>query len=341
MRRILLAGYFGMGNLGDEAILEGEFRYLREKLRDVEIAVLSGNPQKTGEIYGCPSYGRTVFKELLFAISRCDFLVLGGGGLLQDITSFRSLLYYLFVLEFARWKGKKTAVFAIGIGPLKRKISQYLVTWALKRVNDVSLRDMGSLEWAKKRGIRKAYLSADASFLLPPPPESKRKKKIGVALRSWKGLDYQRIREFLQRVRGEGFSLSYLVFNPLDFGLSLSLARETEGELIEPSTPKEAIELLAQLEATIAMRLHSGILSGIARTPFLALSYDPKVEAIAKELGQPFLPLNASNIKMLDTFERLLSDKETFKSNLEEKCSLMRCRLERSLERIKRLLDTS
>lgn len=338
MKRILLAGYFGMDNLGDEAILEGEFRYFREKLPLVEIAVLSGNPRKTSEIFHCPSYHRTSPKELIPAISSCDLLILGGGGLLQDVTSFRSILYYLFLLEFARNKGKRTAVFSVGIGPLRRKISQKLVAWVLKRVDDVSLRDESSLDWAKNRGVRKAYLSADASFLLQTPYKEEGKKAMGVVLRFWKGINYEGIKEFLLKIKEKGLSLTYLVFNPADYALSLSLVKETGGELLKPTSPKEAIDILSRLEGTIAMRLHGGILSAIAGAPFLAISYDPKVEAISKELGQPFLPLNASNIMMVDAFEVWLSTKENLKLVLKERCSLMRERLEKSFERIKGLL---
>jgi len=339
MKKILLTGYFGMGNLGDEAILEGELNYLRTKLPEVEIAVLSGNPQRTSEIFHCPSYQRTALKQVISAIARCDLLILGGGGLLQDVTSFRSLLYYLSLLEFARFRNKKTAVFAVGIGPLKRKISRRLVASSLRGADDVSLRDRESLNWAKEVGIAKAYLSADASLLLPPPPLRERRKEIGIALRPWEGFKSDLVEELLKMVKRRGFSLSYLVFNPNDSSLSLSLAQKTGGNLLEPQSPEEALDILARLEGTIAMRLHSGILSAIVGTPFLALSYDPKVEAIARELGQPSLPLETSRERMLEAFENWLTGKESLQSLLQRGCLEMRERLDKALERIRILID--
>ncbi len=340
MKGILLAGYFGMGNLGDEAILEGEFKYLREELPGAEIAVLSGNPKRTRENLACQSYHRTALKEVISAISNCHLFILGGGGLLQDITSFRSLLYYLFLLEFAKWRRKKVAVFAVGVGPLRRRISQRLVAKVLRKVDALSLRDKASYEWAKRLGIEKASLSADASFLLPPPSPRERKREIGISLRSWKGLNVYNIKEFLKSVNQKGFSLFYLVFNPADLELSLLLTRETGGKLVEPSSPREALNLLAQMEGTIAMRLHSGILSAIAGTPFLAISYDPKVKTMAEELGQPSLSLEASNIMMRETLEKWFLQKETFRSLLPQKCFEMKKRLEKAIEKIKVLMDT-
>lgn len=338
-KKLLLAGYFGMENLGDEAILEGEFKYLRGQLPEAEISVLSGNPQQTREILSCPSFHRTALKEVTSAIARCDLFILGGGGLFQDITSFRSLLYYLFLLEFAKWRKKKIAVFAVGIGPFRRELSEHLVAKVLRKVDDVSLRDKGSLKWAEKWGIKKAYLSADASFLLPSPPPIGRRREIGIALRPWKGLNLEVLREFLEKIKEKGFSLSYLVFNPLDLQLSLSLAQETGGKLFKPSTPQEALRILAGMEGTIAMRLHSGILSAIAGTPFLALPYDPKVESIAQELGQPLLPFEASAKRMEEIFENWLIHKESFRSLLFEGCLEMRKRVEEALERIMSLIE--
>ena len=291
MKRFLLAGYFGMGNLGDEAILEGELTYLERKISDAKISVLSGNPEKTSETFLCPSFNRSSFRDIFKAVSSCDIFVLGGGGILQDVTSFRSLLYYLFLLELAKKKGKKVAVFAMGIGPLKRKISEFLVKRALLRSDYVSLRDRQSYDWAVKRGIEKAVLSADASFLLTPPAPMERKREIGVSLRSWRGLKIEELKNFLLEISKNGYNITFILFNPEDREISRLFISEIGGNLLEPQSPQEALELLANMEATIAMRLHCAILSTIAGTPFLAISYDPKVQSFAEEMGQPFLSL--------------------------------------------------
>jgi polysaccharide pyruvyl transferase CsaB len=291
MKRFLLAGYFGMGNLGDEAILEGELTYLQRKVPNVKISVLSGNPEKTRETFLCPSFNRSSFRDIFKAVSSCDIFVLGGGGILQDVTSFRSLLYYLFLLELAKKKGKKVAVFAMGIGPLKRKISEFLVKRALLRSDYVSLRDRQSYDWAVKRGIEKAVLSADASFLLTPPAQRERKREIGVSLRSWRGLKIEELKNFLLEISKNGYNITFILFNPEDREISRLFISEIGGNLLEPQSPREPLELLAGMEATIAMRLHCAILSTIAGTPFLAISYDPKVQSFAEEMGQPFLSL--------------------------------------------------
>jgi len=329
MKKILLAGYFGMGNLGDEAILEGELTYLKREIPDLEISILAGNPEKTKETFLCPSFNRASLVEIFKAISLCDILVLGGGGIFQDITSFRSLLYYLFLLELAKMQRKKVAIFAVGIGPLRRGISEFLVKRALLRSDYVSLRDKQSHDWAVKRGIKKAFLSADASFLLPPPAQRERQKEIGVSLRSWRGLKKEEIRKFLREIRKNGYAISFIVFNPEDREISRSLISEIGGNLLEPNSPREALEPLARMEGAIAMRLHCAILSTIASTPFLAISYDPKVKSYAEELGQPFLSLeDVSEDNLLNLFgkwesERLKEGYISMKKRAEEAIKLL------------------
>ncbi|MBC7329510.1 polysaccharide pyruvyl transferase CsaB [bacterium] len=329
MKRILLAGYFGMGNLGDEAILEGELTYLQREIPNLKISVLSGAPEKTSKAFLCQSFNRSSLRDVFQAVSSCDIFVLGGGGIFQDVTSFRSLLYYLFLLEVAKKKGKKVAVFAMGIGPLKRKISEFLVKRALLHSDSVSLRDRQSYDWAIKRGIEKAFLSADASFLLTPPAPRERKMEIGVSVRSWRGLNTEELKKFLIEMSKKGYTLSLIVFNPEDREISRSLVSQTGGNLLEPQSPREALELLAGMEAAIAMRLHCAILSTIAGTPFLAISYDPKVQAFAEEIGQPFLCLEDINKNNLHNLfgkwevERLKEGYLTMRKRAEEGINLL------------------
>lgn len=334
--KILIAGYFGMGNLGDEAILEGEIRALRERLQG-EIAVLSGNPPKTAQAYSCSAWRRSHPKDILSAISSCSLFLFGGGGLFQDITSFRSLLYYLLLLRLALFLEKKVAIFSVGIGPLKRRLSRVLVGRMLRKVHSVSLRERVSWEWA--RGWNKeALLTADSAFLLSSPPKVERKKEIGFCLRAGEGLKLESIKEWGWEVKRRGFSLSFLVFNPTDRGISQRLASELGGKVREPSSPGEALHLLSQLRGLIAVRLHSAILSALATTPFIALSYDPKVARIVGELGQPCFSLQEIDLpEAKEALQELLEAGEEASLILGEKCSIMKNRAEEGIERVVKL----
>jgi polysaccharide pyruvyl transferase WcaK-like protein len=102
--RAVISGYYGFGNVGDEAILAGLLQGFRELAPEATLTVLSGDPAATEAEHGVPAWPRGV-RHAASAIRQADLLVSGGGGLLQDATSWRSPLYYLWVLQMARKRG--------------------------------------------------------------------------------------------------------------------------------------------------------------------------------------------------------------------------------------------
>ena len=112
--RLVLSGYYGFDNSGDEAVLQSILLALRAEgeaagIR-VEPIVLSGNPDRTRRMYGVEAVHRMKPTELLKAIRRCDGVISGGGSLLQDATGKLSIPYYLGVLKLAQWLGKPTYI---------------------------------------------------------------------------------------------------------------------------------------------------------------------------------------------------------------------------------------
>ena len=47
MKKILIAGYYGFGNLGDEAILAALAQALLQRIPGCRITVVSGDPERT------------------------------------------------------------------------------------------------------------------------------------------------------------------------------------------------------------------------------------------------------------------------------------------------------
>ena len=125
--RILLSGYYGFGNAGDEAVLAAILASLRREMPDVESAVLSVDPAATTRLHGVAAFHRARPREVLAALRQCDLFVSGGGSLLQDVTSLSSLLFYLAQIRFARMLGRRVMVYAQGIGPLLRPATRMRV----------------------------------------------------------------------------------------------------------------------------------------------------------------------------------------------------------------------
>jgi len=106
--RLLLSGYYGFGNFGDEAILRVFVDQWRERRPGDSIVVLSADPRETASTYGVRSVERMDAHVVGQAIRDADLVVSGGGGLLQSSTSLRSLLYYTGIIREAKRAGRSS-----------------------------------------------------------------------------------------------------------------------------------------------------------------------------------------------------------------------------------------
>ena len=120
MTKYVISGYIGFDNFGDEAIANVLTSYLKN-INAEKITVLSSNPTKTASLYGVDS---AYYLKFIQPILESDVLISGGGGLLQDITSLKSLIYYLTVIITAFVAGKKVIIFAQGFTPFRTKIGK-------------------------------------------------------------------------------------------------------------------------------------------------------------------------------------------------------------------------
>ena len=122
VKNIIISGYYGSNNFGDECILN----VLVEKLKEynLDITVLSLNPEKTSEINQVKALKSFALLDVAKAIKNSDMLISGGGSLLQDVTSVKSLFYYLLIIFLAKFFNKKVFIFAQGIGPIKNLLGK-------------------------------------------------------------------------------------------------------------------------------------------------------------------------------------------------------------------------
>jgi polysaccharide pyruvyl transferase CsaB len=130
---LVIAGYYGFGNWGDEAALAVLIRYLREALPHARIVVLSHDPAQTARLHGTEAINRWNLFEVHRALARASGFLLGPGGLLQDVTSARSLLYYVGLVRLAQHYHLPTYLIGQGIGPLRSQRSERWVAKALQR----------------------------------------------------------------------------------------------------------------------------------------------------------------------------------------------------------------
>lgn len=308
MNRVLLSGYYGFNNAGDETVLYAIIQTLRKIEPEIEIAVLSNQPEKTAQQYGVRAYNRWKFFDVVKALNNCDLLLSGGGSLLQDVTSSTSPLYYLGVIGLARFSGRPVMVYAQGIGPLKGRLNRRLAAWLLNRVQGITVRERGSREELLAMGVNKEItVTADPVLALSKEQvdlEKGRKilarngvepaggqKILGIYIRPWQDNDYlEELATACDSLRRGGWQIVFVPMHfPGDIGVAKTVVKKMAEEAVflkEHYDPEEILSLTGNMSVVLGMRLHALIDGAVMGVPLVALSYDPKVEGFMRQIGQ-------------------------------------------------------
>ncbi|WP_445293272.1 polysaccharide pyruvyl transferase CsaB [Cohnella sp. 56] len=320
--RLVLSGYYGFRNSGDEAVLQSILNALDQAGEEqgvyVEPIVLSGDPAWTARQYGVWSVPRMKLREVREAIAASDGVISGGGSLLQDATGLGSIPYYLGILEMARWARKPTYIYAQGIGPVKRRMFGPFIARAMRRAAYVSVRDAESAALLAGFGVPEDRVAVvpDPVMGLPLPPaaggsaeadaprdaeagagrESEdRPPLVGVSVRFWRGdrADLDRTAAALAALAQQrDVRLRFLPFHAGgDEDASryvierLGAAARTAGIAPAHEAPQEMLREVDRCDLLVGMRLHSLIYAANREVPLLGLSYDPKIDQFLQRLG--------------------------------------------------------
>jgi polysaccharide pyruvyl transferase CsaB len=316
--RIALSGYYGFDNAGDEALLSAITSSIKKYAVEAEFVVFSGAPQHTMRLHGIRAVyylnPLQIFKELWQA----DLLISGGGSIFQDVTSARSLPYYISVVALARLLGKPVIFYAQGVGPINRRFSKFLMRLVANRVNLITLRDMASLDYLRQLGVNNPSLmvTADPVFSLEPDPTDithmtellkelnpAGKALVGVSVRKWNALEgYQSIlAQVLDNLTQQGYQTIFIpMAYPDDISEAHKVAALMQEKVViieEHLSSQEHLALIAQLDIMIGMRLHALIFAASRGIPFAGISYDPKVDAFLQIFSLEPLPLKVEEMQ--------------------------------------------
>jgi polysaccharide pyruvyl transferase CsaB len=314
---LLLCGYYGEHNLGDDALLEV---LLAQIAPGTAVVISAHDEQLVQQRHGLATVQRRSLRAMLAALRHCRALVLGGGSLLQDATSFRSLLYYAALITAARAQGKPVVLWGQGLGPLQRRRSRWLVRLLLPLATAVCWRDPASAALAASLG-RRDPVAADPVWASDVVPWEGLGGPIVVCLRPTTQLGPNDWPAYLDALSALAQAADRLVLwlpfhHDQDQTLLVDLeqagllpeALRSRSRQVQAMTPAEAKAVFASAGLVIAMRLHGLILAAVSGAPTAALSYDPKVEAAAQALGCPCHSLQAPACPedLLDDWQRQL-----------------------------------
>ncbi|PQL19001.1 polysaccharide pyruvyl transferase CsaB [Veillonella denticariosi JCM 15641] len=310
MSNIVISGYYGFGNAGDEAMLCAIVDAIRKEEADAHITVISGNPRETSKKHDIHAVGTFSAPGIVKAIASSDLVISGGGSLLQDATSIRNTYYYLSIMGLAKLMGKKVMLYSQGIGPLNRKSTRRAVGCMLKFVDAITVRDSISKDELESLGIEDVEVTADAVLAMNKadisigqhildgytsklPDTGISLKRIGVAVRSWK--EDTEYRESLANVlaRLQGQDQVEIIFIPMSHPEDTKEAKLIAGLMPKgaivlegPFSTEQQLSLSGNVDLMIGIRLHALVFSSLMGKPVIGISYDPKITSFLHMIGQ-------------------------------------------------------
>lgn len=307
MSNIVISGYYGFANAGDEAMLSAIVGSLRDVMPDADITVITGNTAMTRRNHNVKTVHRLNFLAIAAAVSRCDMLISGGGSLLQNVTSTRSLYYYLLIIQAALFFHKPVMLYAQGIGPVQGEKARRIVQQVLQRVTVISVRDSESKRELAALGVTAPPIHVTADAVLSMHPVDKKiglyllkqagvsgiRRRIGIAVRSWQGLrgykgEIAKAADVLQRTLD-----AHIVFIPMQYpddvsaGEDIAALMKTNATVLKDEySTVEFMSLMGCMDAVIANRLHALVFAAIMEVPVTAISYDPKIDSFIQLIGE-------------------------------------------------------
>lgn len=308
---VVICGAYGMGNGGDNAILNAIVSQLHRIDPDLPVTALSRKPSETRACAGVDALYTFRLRKIGKRMKQSKVYLSGGGTLMQDATSIRSLLYYLYSIRQAAKKGCRVMLYGCGVGPISKKIDRRLAARTLNRYAEViSVRDHYSEEFLRELGVTRPKIvrTADPALLIDPPEGGRylhrcglreEEKYLMLAVRPWKGFD-EHTADFAEAVEyaRKAYGLTpilYCMEPRRDESAARAVAEKLRGDyhlLLADADGQETIGLVQQMSLVISIRLHTLIFAAGQAVPMVGVVYDPKVSGFLDEMGQKcYLPL--------------------------------------------------
>lgn len=359
---VLMSGYYGFNNSGDEAILLSMHKNIEKLGNNIHIVVLSNDPEETKKKYGVDVAYRFSFRQAVAAIRKCDVLLSGGGSLLQDSTSTRSLFYYLSIIMAAKLFHKKVMLYANGIGPVTKKWNRRLVKLVVNQADIITLREENSFEELRNMGVsnKKAFVTADPVFtmdgvdkeaawaLLKKKGVTEDKPLVGISVRNWKNLNgfADKLAALCDMIY-EKYNRN-IVFIVMQYSRDVSISKEVQNKMKNPSfllddvySPYEIMGMIGCMDFILSMRLHTLIFAARQRVPLIGFIYDPKIEYYLKKLQMPSGGRieEFDEVKTFQLAEDMIKQKQSYVERLNVAADLLEEKAHRNEQYLLELLE--
>ena len=348
----IISGYYGFQNIGDDAMLMSIINDLRKYKPDIKMLVLSKIPTGTTRDYNVDSISRVNIIKIFRAMRNARAFIYGGGNLLQDNTSTRSLLFYLGMVWLAKNMKLKVMFYANGIGPLKKKINRSLTRKIMNKVDLITLREELSYSEIKHMDITKPRIlvTADSALTVIDRPETASYgipgllendaeiPMLGISLRKYPGhekFEHERYECVIARLADHMTETYGLlpVFIPMQHPDDLPILENAAAKMKyksliirEKLNVFQTYGVISRMSMLVGMRLHALIFAAGAGVPMLGLVYDPKIQGFLEYIHQA----SAGDVRLLDCEKLIAAAEDVWKCRDE-----IKERLERDVEELK------
>ncbi len=338
---VVLSGYYGFKNNGDDALLTAIMRNLKEVKKDIRIAVLSVRPKETRKDFLIDSINRFNPFGIIKVFKKSKLFLSGGGTLIHDATSSQSLYYYLATIQLAKMLKLKVMLYANGYGPIKKRNTKRAVS-TTELADYITLRDNMSYDEMRSKGVKNpnVEITADPAITLMKSNDyvtdkvfrkegiSPDGKYIGISIRKWQSLDP----EFESKIAAFADYMydtynTRTIFFPFkiseDYEISCQIAEKMKSKsyvVKNEYTSDVFMGMISRCVMLMGMRLHSLIYATTVSVPVIGLVYDPKIEGFLKYINQD-VSENVSNIdeaRLRKVADDIMNNKETLVKELEE-----------------------
>jgi polysaccharide pyruvyl transferase CsaB len=350
---VVVAAWIGSTNLGDELIFRALVNRLRE--RDVDITAVSVDPEGTARDHAVAAVHHLHPFSVMQAIRKCDRLIFGGGGILQDETGHWNLPYHLSRMWMARATRTPVGIFGIGVGALNTRSGRFLVRHSLSGEMPTSVRDEDSATRLADLGLATPITAADPAFSLPTPavtmsnrfavclrPPLGPNRLLPASLSARSAVDPAWIDSMARAldsvVETTGLTAHFVAFQTdRDHAVHLQVAEHMKHESsLATATLDTVLDEIAGARVVIAMRYHGGVTAAVAERPVVLLPYSPKVRSLAADLesGAVIAPVDSALLPA--AVMEVMADPRP----LDERINRLRLRERRNDEVLDRLLES-
>lgn len=304
---VIICGAYGKDNAGDDAILLSMLRQLRQDDPDLPIWVMTRKPGQTALMAGISTVFTFDFHKAGQIMRHCRLYISGGGSLIQDVTSTRSLMFYLQSIRQAKRNGCCVMMYGCGVGPLQHPRNRRIAGRVLNgSVDLITLRDPDSRTILESIGVTRPeiHVTADPALLCPVDSDQIKQywKEAGLepggryclfVLRPWAGESqwssaFVAAADYVWHTYGME-PVFFTMENHKDLPVTerVSALVKAPHHILPPANSGSLIcGIMAKMELVVSMRLHALIFASGQGVPVVGVSYDPKVSSFLDYLGQ-------------------------------------------------------